>query len=626
MMRGLRVLAGGERRRDDERAPRRRSCAAASSTRASGDARAPTACARSTASRSSASSASPAGGVLRTPRAHGHRAARRGVRRRREHRSQAPRHPRGRAQGAPLRRRDAARAGDEGPRAAASATSTFASPTTGSRATTGTSPTVVDGAPAREPRHLPRELHARADLKRAPRAGARCARSRHRRRVQLKPFSTRPLVRGVAARLGRLVLVGEAAGIDATTGEGIAQAILIGGASPRVTSPARCASATAVWTGYAREVLGSRMGRHLLQSAWLARRVYGPATAPTGAPSWPGTPSRGRPAHGGMRASRWPGREGPPRREAGARARRVTPAGSSSTRRRRRAPGAARAFARPRRGRCLGRAGPRPDPAAGATSRSSRARSCARESAGSPGRPSARAPRAGRPAAAPRRRGALPCRDDRARCARSEGTCDRARSSPRSSGSSSGDRSGRRRGRDARWPPGGGVSGGVRPCSGHDPQHAVPRRDREAPVTRARRLRLPVLAQVARHGALRRRDPADADDVDLARRGGGQRALPFGGDLGAARERHERRSSRRRGAARARLARTLGSRRTRASSEPAYSPWGVIGSWAPLSTTTISSSSWIARAGGTPERRRTATVSTSSVSGIMSSGRSDAVA
>ena len=46
--------------------------------------------------------------------------------------------------------------------------------------------------------------------------------------VKLKPFSTRPFVEASLLAIDRLALVGEAAGIDATTGEGIAQAILFG--------------------------------------------------------------------------------------------------------------------------------------------------------------------------------------------------------------------------------------------------------------------------------------------------------------------------------------------------------------------------------------------------------------
>src|SRR5205807_539336 len=69
-------------------------------------------------------------------------------------------------------------------------------------------------------------------------------------------------------------LVGEAAGIDATTGEGIAQAILLGAIAAKHLARAVRLGAPRV-DGYARDVIVSRVGRHMLQSAWLARRVYG---------------------------------------------------------------------------------------------------------------------------------------------------------------------------------------------------------------------------------------------------------------------------------------------------------------------------------------------------------------
>jgi flavin-dependent dehydrogenase len=96
--------------------------------------------------------------------------------------------------------------------------------------------------------------------------------------VRLKPFSTRPWVRGAPLALPRLALVGEAAGIDATTGEGIAQAILAGGIAARSLARA-VRGGDASLRSYAEEFPRSRVGRHLAQSAWLARRVYGPRGA-----------------------------------------------------------------------------------------------------------------------------------------------------------------------------------------------------------------------------------------------------------------------------------------------------------------------------------------------------------
>jgi hypothetical protein len=72
--------------------------------------------------------------------------------------------------------------------------------------------------------------------------------------------------------------VGEAAGIDATTGEGIAQAILMGGiAASHLARALR--TVRAALGAYPRGVRRAQVGRHLLQSAWLARRVYGPRGA-----------------------------------------------------------------------------------------------------------------------------------------------------------------------------------------------------------------------------------------------------------------------------------------------------------------------------------------------------------
>jgi flavin-dependent dehydrogenase len=93
-------------------------------------------------------------------------------------------------------------------------------------------------------------------------------------RLALKPFSTRPLVPGSIFSRHGLVLVGEAAGIDATTGEGIAQALLMGGMAASHLARALRRGDDDVGA-YGDEVRGSVVGRRLLQSAWLARRVYG---------------------------------------------------------------------------------------------------------------------------------------------------------------------------------------------------------------------------------------------------------------------------------------------------------------------------------------------------------------
>jgi len=92
-------------------------------------------------------------------------------------------------------------------------------------------------------------------------------------KVKLKPFSTRPFVRGTTTWVPGLVFVGEAAGIDHTTGEGIAQAIAMGRiAASHLARGLRTGDRR--FYGYDREVRSSVIGRHMLQSATLAKLVY----------------------------------------------------------------------------------------------------------------------------------------------------------------------------------------------------------------------------------------------------------------------------------------------------------------------------------------------------------------
>lgn len=92
--------------------------------------------------------------------------------------------------------------------------------------------------------------------------------------VRLKPFPTRPFVPETVLEHEGVLFVGEAAGIDRTTGEGIAQAIVMGGLAASTVARA-LRSGSPVGGAYARTVRASRVGRHLLQSAALAGRVYG---------------------------------------------------------------------------------------------------------------------------------------------------------------------------------------------------------------------------------------------------------------------------------------------------------------------------------------------------------------
>jgi menaquinone-9 beta-reductase len=93
-------------------------------------------------------------------------------------------------------------------------------------------------------------------------------------KVKLKPFSTRPFVAGSTTWQRDLLFVGEAAGIDHTTGEGIAQAIAMGRmAAAHLARALRERRST--FHDYDRDVRESVVGRHLLQSAFLAKLVYG---------------------------------------------------------------------------------------------------------------------------------------------------------------------------------------------------------------------------------------------------------------------------------------------------------------------------------------------------------------
>ena len=134
-------------------------------------------------------------------------------------------------------------------------------------------PTVIDGVP-----HVSRGIY-HANLVPGGEVKAALATALARRgidieTVKLRPFSTRPFVRGSTLAVEGVVLVGEAAGIDRATGEGIGQAIVMGSMAARHLARAlRTGGVT--FEAYDREVRGSTIGRHMLQSAWLAQRVYG---------------------------------------------------------------------------------------------------------------------------------------------------------------------------------------------------------------------------------------------------------------------------------------------------------------------------------------------------------------
>jgi flavin-dependent dehydrogenase len=153
-------------------------------------------------------------------------------------------------------------------------------------------PTLVDGSPGVNRGIYTANLHPRSDFDAAPTTSPLRGRSLKDffarelanrgwdiGRVKVKPYSTRPLVKGTRLVYPRLALVGEAAGIDRVTGEGIAQAILMGGLAAKHLARA-LRTGDASLRGYEDEVARSRVGRHLRQSAWLAERVYGPRGSP----------------------------------------------------------------------------------------------------------------------------------------------------------------------------------------------------------------------------------------------------------------------------------------------------------------------------------------------------------
>jgi flavin-dependent dehydrogenase len=97
--------------------------------------------------------------------------------------------------------------------------------------------------------------------------------------VRPRPFSTRPFTPSSIMHLPGVVLVGEAAGIDRATGEGIAQSILMGAHAARHLARG-LRTGLSSFEAYAHDVRSSTMGRHMLQSAWLALHAFGRAGAP----------------------------------------------------------------------------------------------------------------------------------------------------------------------------------------------------------------------------------------------------------------------------------------------------------------------------------------------------------
>ena len=92
--------------------------------------------------------------------------------------------------------------------------------------------------------------------------------------VRFKPFSERGYVHGAEISRPGLLLVGEAAGIDPITGEGIAHALVYAQVAAGVVAEA-FQSGHFHFEQYAPLVRSTLMARHLRQSAALVSRVYG---------------------------------------------------------------------------------------------------------------------------------------------------------------------------------------------------------------------------------------------------------------------------------------------------------------------------------------------------------------
>jgi flavin-dependent dehydrogenase len=99
-------------------------------------------------------------------------------------------------------------------------------------------------------------------------------------RVVYKPFSERGYVHGAVLSRPGVLLVGEAAGIDVVTGEGIAHAIVYARVAAEVVARG-LAKGELHFESYGALVRGTLMAQHLRQSSALAPLVYG-----TRAPRW----------------------------------------------------------------------------------------------------------------------------------------------------------------------------------------------------------------------------------------------------------------------------------------------------------------------------------------------------
>ena len=93
--------------------------------------------------------------------------------------------------------------------------------------------------------------------------------------MRLKRFSERGLSLHEPVARPRVLLVGEAAGIDPVLGEGIAQAILYGAAAGPYLAR-RLEADDLAFTDWPRALLGSRVGFDLRVRAYAPWWIYGP--------------------------------------------------------------------------------------------------------------------------------------------------------------------------------------------------------------------------------------------------------------------------------------------------------------------------------------------------------------
>ena len=134
-------------------------------------------------------------------------------------------------------------------------------------------PTIMDGKPAVSRGIYHMNATHRSDLKEVLATFLR-RRGIDPESVKYKPFSERGFTPGSEIARPGVVLVGEAAGIDPITGEGIGQGIVIAEVASKVIAGG-LERGDLSFESYNREVARTDVARHLSQSHRLAPHVYG---------------------------------------------------------------------------------------------------------------------------------------------------------------------------------------------------------------------------------------------------------------------------------------------------------------------------------------------------------------